>query len=221
MNNHKYDKIDLTGYRHGRLTVISKSDHGRTLYVCRCDCGKEKEMTAYYIFHDLSCGCMEKENKDNLGEHNITHGMTETRLYRTWCKMKERCYNPNIQYYPRYGGRGITICDEWRYSFESFHDWAFSVGYDSSLTGNEQSLDRINPDGNYEPSNCRWITHKEQCRNRTNNRFVVHHGKKMTVSEFCETYGITYHKYVTRNLEKGLTTDDVISKWNKKHNKCA
>lgn len=219
MNTGKYNKIDFTGYRHGRLTVVAKADHGVTLYKCRCDCGKEKEMTPYYFMHDLSCGCLEKENRENLGAHNKTHGMTETKLYHTWCKMKERCYNPNIEHYDKYGGRGITICDEWKSSFESFRDWAYSSGYDETLDRKQQSIDRIDVNGNYEPSNCRWISHKEQSRNRTNNVFLLHKGKRITVAEFCETYGITYPAFVRRRMKKGLSPEDIIADWDKKHNR--
>ena len=219
MNAGKYNKIDFVGYRHGRLTVISKADHGITLYKCGCDCGNEREMTPYYFTRYLSCGCLEKENRENLGAHNITHRMTETKLYHTWCKMKERCYNPNIEHYNKYGGRGITICDEWRYSFEAFRDWAYSAGYDETLNRKQQSLDRIDVNGNYDPTNCRWISHKEQCRNRTNNVFLPYNGSLITVAEFCEINGITYSSFVSRRLKKGLTSDRIIDDWNKKHNR--
>ena len=217
MNTGKYYNVDFVGYRHGKLTVIEKADHGKTLYKCKCDCGKIKELTPYYFLKYLSRGCLEKENRDNLGKHNITHGMTETKLYHTWCKMKERCYNPNIEHYGSYGGRGITVCDEWKNSFEAFRDWALNNGFNELLDRKAQSLDRINVDGNYEPDNCRWISHKEQCRNRTNNVRLEHCGKQITIAEFCELYGITYSSFVTRRLKKGILSDDIVSDWRKKH----
>lgn len=208
---------DLTGKRHGRLTVIRKADTGISQWVCKCDCGKEKVLTPYYFYTDLSCGCLERENAKTLGRHNVTHGKANTRLYHTWCKMKERCNNPNIQFYYRYGGRGIKVCDEWNESFESFYDWAIKSGYDENLTGNEQSLDRIDPNGNYNSENCRWITHKEQCRNRTYNRYIDFEGKTMTIAEFCETTGIGYHKFVTRWQNKGFTGEEILKRWEDKH----
>lgn len=219
MNSHKYNEVDFTGKRHGLLTVISKATHGRTVYVCKCDCGTIKEMTPYYFLHDMSCGCLERENRNNLGAHNLTHGMTETRLYRTWCKMKERCNNPNTEHYCRYGGRGIKVCEEWNTSFESFREWAYSAGYDENLNGREQSIDRIDVNGNYEPSNCRWISHKEQCRNRTNNSYILLEGKAITISEFCETNGISYGAFVRRRLKKGLSAEQIVSDWRKKHDR--
>lgn len=216
-NSNKYNHIDFSGTRHGKLTVIEKANHGRTMYICKCDCGTVRELSPYYFLRYKSCGCAERENKNHLGEHNVKHGMTDTRLYRTWCKMKERCYNPNIEHYPHYGGRGIKVCEEWKNSFETFRDWAYSVGFDENSTGKEQSIDRIDTNGNYEPNNCRWINHKEQCRNRTNNVFLVHNGRRMTLSEFCETYGITYIQFVVRRLAKGISSEQIISDWKKNH----
>ena len=219
MNSYRYYGEDFVGQRHGMLTVVAKADHGRTLYVCRCDCGRLKEMTPYYFLQDQSCGCLEKENREKLGSYNVTHGMTKTKLYHTWCKMKERCYNPNIEHYDKYGGRGITICEEWKTSFEAFRDWAYSAGYDENLDRKQQSLDRIDVNGNYEPNNCRWVSYKDQCRNRTNNSFIEHNGNRITLAEFCETYGITYNAFVIRRLKKGLSSDEIITEWNKKHNR--
>ena len=212
-NSYKYDGIDFTGYKNGKLTVLRKSNKGRSWWVCKCDCGNTVELPTWKALVNKSCGCLEKENLAKIGKANKTHGQTNTRLYRTWCKMKERCYNPNIEHYPEYGGRGITVCDEWRNSFENFQSWALSTGYDEKLNGNQQSLDRINVDWNYEPDNCRWVTHKEQMRNTTRTVYVEQEGKKVSLSTFCEKYGITYSKFVTRHLERGLTTNEIIKIW--------
>ena len=104
-----------------------------------------------------SCGCLNKQG-------NPKHGLRYTRLYRIWINMKTRCYNKNTNRYKDYGARGITICNEWRNDFMSFYNWSMNNGYDENLT-----IDRINNDKNYEPSNCRWITVKEQNRNKRNN----------------------------------------------------
>ena len=92
------------------------------------------------------------------------HGMKHTRIYETWCGMKKRCYNPNSKSYKDYGERGIVVCDEWKNDFLSFYNWSVQNGYGENL-----QIDRIDTNGNYEPSNCRWITHAEQQRNRRNN----------------------------------------------------
>ena len=212
-NSYRYKGVDLVGQRHGMLQVIQKANHGRSWWVCKCDCGKIVELQTYRFFEYKSCGCLEKENLAKIGKANKTNGQTDTRLYRTWCKMKERCYNPNIEHYPEYGGRGITVCDEWRNSFENFQSWAVSTGYNEKLNGNQQSLDRINVDWNYEPDNCRWVTHKEQMRNTTRTVYIEHEGKKITLAEFCEKNGITYSSFVTRHIKRGFTTEELLKAW--------
>lgn len=212
-NSYRYKGIDFVGHRSGRLTVIRKSDVGRSQWVCRCDCGKEVTLLTSRLLEYKSCGCLEKENREKLSTYTRTHGMTETRLYRTWCKMKDRCNNPNIEHYPEYGGRGIKVCDEWKNSFENFRDWAYSVGYDEKLSGKEQSIDRIDVNGNYEPSNCRWVTHKEQTRNKTNTIYMHYKGGKVPISAFCEENGITYEHFVIRNLERGLKAEEMLRIW--------
>lgn len=111
--------------------------------------------------------------------------MTRTRIYRIWSDMKTRCYQKSHRSYNNYGGRGITVCEEWKNSSDSFIEWAFSSGYQEHLT-----LDRIDTNGNYEPSNCRWITRKEQCNNTRKNVFLEYKGKKQTVSQWAEELGI-------------------------------
>lgn len=116
----------------------------------------------------VSCGCRRAEG---LGDAVRKHGLTDTRAYKIWCKMKERCNCPTCPSYPRYGGRGITVCSEWNDDFQSFYDWAMSHGYEDSLT-----IDRIDNDGNYEPDNCRWITKSENSRKRMLDEHQRRHG---------------------------------------------
>lgn len=102
--------------------------------------------------------------------------------------MKDRCYNKKCKDYCRYGGRGITVCDEWKDDFRAFYDWCISNGYRDDL-----SIDRIDVNGNYEPTNCRWTTNKIQCRNRRNNLLLEYKGKVKSLAEWCEELSLDYH----------------------------
>lgn len=140
------------GFRSGQLLVLKLSERGGYRF-CRCDCGIEKEISVNSLGQGVkSCGCLRRKS-------NLTHGMANSREYKSWCMMHSRCSNPNYTYYYRYGGRGIRVCDRWN-SFESFYA-------DMGQRPAGKSLDRINNDGNYEPGNCRWSTQKEQIGNRS------------------------------------------------------
>lgn len=163
---------DLTGKKFGRLTVIERSGsdkHGTPLWLCKCDCSNKKLVRGYDLVRGStkSCGCLSSEM---FVERHKKHGMKNTRLYEVWKSMRKRCFNPNSPNYKNYGGRGITICDEWKDSFKAFYDWAISSGYDSNAKRGEYTIDRIDVNGNYEPSNCRWLTIQEQQRNKRNNK---------------------------------------------------
>lgn len=208
-NSYRYKDADLTGLRRGKLVVVRKANFGRSQWVCKCDCGNEVTLPAYRIMEYISCGCVGRENAMHLDKHTRTHGMTNTRLYHTYCKMKERCYNPKIEHYPEYGGRGIKMCDEWRNSFESFRDWAYSAGYDPTKDRKEQSLDRIDVNGNYEPDNCRWITQKEQTRNTRRTIYIYDNGVKKPFIQFCEENGIKDYKKASRWLQNGKSLQEI------------
>lgn len=217
-NSYKYSGIDFSGFQNGRLTVLEKANRGRSWWRCKCECGKELELPVWKFKENKSCGCLEKENLSNLSSKTKTHGMTKTRLYSVWCGIKDRCLNPNTEHYDRYGGRGITICEDWQKSFESFRDWAYSVGYDDSLTGKFQSIERVNVNGNYEPSNCKWVSSKEQARNTSRTVYVDFEGKRVPLSAFCEKNGITYSAFVRRHLKNGCSATEIIRIWEFKHN---
>ena len=157
--------FDLTGIRFGMLTVIRRVENGpnrTTRLLCRCDCGNEKVVACIELVNGdtRSCGCYRKQaTHDRLKRPGGK--LDHPRLYREWHNMRMRCYYPSCEGYKWYGGRGITVCEEWNKDFGPFRDWALSHGYTDELT-----LDRIDNDGNYEPSNCRWVSMKEQCTNR-------------------------------------------------------
>jgi len=154
---------DLTGKRYGKLTVlkyVGKDKNRHSLWLCKCDCGVEKTISSTALqAGQKSCGC--EGARTTLSQRMTKHGMYKSRIYDIWHCMKDRCYREGNSKYYLYGGRGIRVCDEWKNDFVPFYEWAMSNGYKDDLT-----LDRIDSDGNYEPSNCRWATVTEQNRNR-------------------------------------------------------
>ena len=131
-------------------------------------------------------------------------GKSNSRLYNIWLHMKGRCYRKTDDHYEHYGEKGITMCDEWKNDFKAFYDWAMSNGYADNLT-----IDRINVNGNYEPSNCRWVTMKEQCNNRTSNVILTINGESHNIQKWSEITGIKYHTIYAR-MKRGLNGVDLI-----------
>lgn len=202
---------DLTGNKYGMLTVIEiePTNTRRTYWKCLCECGNYKTVRSDSLLGGLirSCGCLKKQQDRINLTANHSHKMSRTRLYHIWQSMKKRCLNPNSQDYPRYGGRGITICEDWQNSFSNFMKWANESGYSEELT-----IDRIDYDGNYEPCNCRWATAKQQSNNRRSNHLVTIGGETMNVTQWCEKYHIKMSVLkgrMRRNPQKPI--EDIIS----------
>lgn len=203
-------QIDLTGHKQGRLTIIEyagKNSSGRTTWKCQCSCGN----VAYITTHELrnsrhpqeSCGCLRNELS---GSRTRTHGLSgNKRLFNIWCHMRTRCNNPHRKSYARYGGRGIKVCEEWDNSFESFYYWAIHNGYKDNLT-----LDRIDNNGNYEPSNCRWVDYFVQANNRSNNHIITYKGKTQTLQQWANELGMNDRIIRDRIMKLGWCIEEAF-----------
>lgn len=181
--------LDMTGQRFGRLVVLKisseRSETGKIQWDCICDCGNTKKVVGTYLRsgRTKSCGCLSNETRRKSSTK--THGQSKKRIYREWVSMKKRCdktYHGHKGYYDK----GITFCDEWN-EFEVFYEWALANGYQDNLT-----LDRKDNDGNYEPSNCRWATPKEQANNKSNNVYIEYNGKIQTLKQWSEELELSY-----------------------------
>ena len=169
--------IDLTGNIYTKLTVLARVDnnkHGQSMWLCRCECGNTKIVRQSHILsgNTKSCGCFYKER---IHEIHLKHGHNKKKhtssTYKSWSELIQRCTNPNNKRYERYMGRGITVCTRWLNSFENFLE---DMGERPSK---DHSIDRIDNDGNYEPSNCRWTTYKEQNSNQRSNVWMTFNGE--------------------------------------------
>lgn len=194
----------LIGSRFGRLTVIEQGERLDTItWVCLCDCGNKKSIRTSDLTSGkvVSCGCYSREISSKRA---TKHNLVNTRLYCTYNNMKSRCYRKSNKHYCIYGGRGIKICDEWLNSFKDFYDWAMDNGYREDLT-----IDRIDVNGDYEPSNCRWVTISEQSNNRRSCRYYTINGVTKNLQQWCNTYSVSRGK-VRNFLKKGYGIEDAL-----------
>lgn len=200
---------DLTGQKFGRLTVIGLDESKntrKTYWICQCECGGIKSARSDSLLCGAikSCGCMKKEQDRVNLTANHSHKQSGTRLYKIWQGMKKRCNDKLSPCYFRYGGRGIKVCEEWDNSFVPFYEWAINNGYTEELT-----LDRIDNNGNYEPSNCRWATMQEQSNNRNSNIKITIGNATKTLLQWCEIFEVDYqtarsryHRFPDQTLEE-------------------
>ena len=196
---------DLSGQRFGRLIALSEAERsplGRTQWLCRCDCGNVKVVASRHLKNGAtkSCGCWH----DEAASINATkHGRYGTRTYTAWSGMLQRCTNPSNRFYSDYGGRGIKVCERWR----TFANFLADMGE----VPEGMSIDRIDPNGDYEPSNCRWATAQEQARNRRSNRAVTFNGETKTLAEWAEKLGIGYGTLHSRLNYYGWDTEKAFT----------
>ena len=196
-------KNDLTGRRFGRLSVIGVDDRGtrKTYFWCQCDCGTVKSIRGDGLLSGriVSCGCKKREQDRINLEANHKHKMSHTRPYEIWQGIKGRCYNKNDARYSRYGGRGITVCEEWREDFSAFYKWALANGYRDDLT-----IDRIDNNKGYSPDNCRWADQETQSRNRASNVKIRIGNATRTLVEWCEIFDLDYKTVYARYRRNGF-----------------
>lgn len=180
--------MDISGRKFGKLYVMKKTNEknksGDYKYKCQCDCGEIVLVVGSNLKngHSKSCGCVRRRISKGYRMKNI-------RLYSIYCNMKQRCYNKNTRQYKNYGGRGIKVCDEWLNNYTSFYNWAINNGYKDNLT-----IDRINVNGNYEPTNCRWATNEEQKYNKTTSRYITYKEETHCLAEWAKILKMTPQK---------------------------
>lgn len=200
---------DLTGKRFNRLTVIKRVENMgvQPMWLCRCDCGNETVIRGHKIKHGItkSCGCLVIET---ITKHNGRHD----RLYNIWRGMRRRCYDKSSPKYKNYGERGIVVCSEWVNDYSAFREWAIQHGYDDSAKFGECTLDRINVNGNYDPSNCRFVSLSVQSFNRTDTDFITYNNETKSLTLWAQEYGLKQATLWARlyvyhwDIEKALTT---------------
>ena len=210
-----HDTINI-GDKIGRWEVLSPADpvirNNKKIrrWLCRCECGTERVVRELSLKQETSksCGCLHKEIASEACRANMTtHGMSNTRLYAIYKHMCNRCYRPTDSRYSLYGGRGITVCDEWLDSFEAFYNWSIKNGYNDSL-----SIDRKDFNGSYTPDNCRWANDYEQSNNRSCNKNYTYKDETHTISEWAKIFDMPYKKLWKRlevlgwEISKALTT---------------
>lgn len=202
-------KNDLAGKKFGRLTAIEIAGTSKqhvAVWRCICDCGNEKLVERYCLTQGRvrSCGCLPRE-LNKTGNNRRVHGMCGTRIYRIWKQMKTRCSNPNTDDWKDYGGRGITVCEEWQDNFQAFYEWAMANGYQDDLT-----IDRIDYDKGYSPDNCKWADITTQANNRHTNHLITINGTTKTCMEWIKDTGISKSTFYQR-LRKGISGEALIT----------
>lgn len=196
--------IDLTGQKFALLTVISRAENGskgNAYWNCKCDCGNHTVVSGSNLRSGAvkSCGCLLHKGKD-------THHLSNTRLYRIWNAIIQRCNNKDHWAFKYYGEKGIRVCKEWESDFMTFYRWAINNGYLDGLT-----IDRIDNTKDYYPENCRWVDRKVQANNRTFCKMIEYKGKTQNLMQWCEELNLNYKRVHSRLYRLGWTFEEAIS----------
>lgn len=220
--------LDLTGQKYNRLTVIErapdffdKNGKRKTKWLCKCDCGKHVSVATHDLRsgHTSSCGCYQRERTSEAGKK---HGLKHTAIYKKWLAIKDRCFNSRNKRFHCYGGRGITVCEEWKNDFQAFYNYVSMLPH---FGEKGYSLDRIDNNGNYEPNNVRWATETEQARNKSNTLYIEHNEERKTISEWSQITGIKYatllHRYHLGLADKEIFYKGVLKYGTKNQRNCS
>lgn len=198
---------DLKGKRFGRLVVKSFDGikNGAYYWICKCDCGNEKSICSCHFKYGKtnSCGCY---NKELISKRTTKHHLTNTRLFKIWRGMIDRCYYKTHKYYKNYGGRGIDICKEWKDDFKSFYDWAIKNGYNENAKRGKCTIDRIDNNKGYFPENCRWVDMYVQQNNTRKTKKVWYNNVNITLEELSKLCGIS-KSILYKRLYKGWSIE--------------
>ena len=209
-------KKDISGMRFGMWTVLAedgKNKHGAYKWICRCDCGTVRSVAGHTLRLGKStcCGCNARNRIEASKKATVKHNGRKDRLYNVWRGVIDRCCNRNSKYYSRYGGRGISICEEWRHDYSKFREWALSTGYDDKARKYECTLDRVNNDGGYYPENCRWVNMKGQCNNRSSNHRITYNNVSHTISEWSRITGVRKDTLRRRIFKYGWSVERALT----------
>lgn len=196
------------GSKFGHWTVLGLTDDKKKA-LCRCDCGNKKIVWKTNLIYgkSSSCGCVPHAKTI---ERCTKHGGTKTRLYSVWSNMRRRCYETTNSRYHRYGGRGIKVCPEWKDDFGAFREWMLSQGYDETSKYGEQTLDRIDNDGDYSPDNCRLANLKEQSANRCTRHLLEYNGISLSITEWNTKMGYP-DGCIDNRIRKGWSAERAIT----------
>lgn len=205
--------LDLKGQKFGRLTVLERAENtkaNKSKWLCKCDCGNLRKVVGSNLKNGMtkSCGCLEREL--NI-QRSTRHGLESTRICHVWRNIKARCQNPKNTSYKNYGGRGITICEEWlgENGLKNFAQWAYENGYDENAEKGKCTIDRIDNNKGYYPENCRWVDLHVQANNKRNNVLITYNGRTQTLEQWCKELNLS-RSMVKHRYERGWSTNDLF-----------
>ena len=208
-------KLNIIGEKYNKLLVIEeeKPRANNRMFKCICDCGNITivSMSNLRANRIVSCGCHKREI---CMKRSVSHNQRHTFLYEVWKGIKQRCYNSHNKSYHNYGGRGIVVCNEWKDNFQAFYDWSYANGYSVENQKDEKhklTIDRIDVNGNYEPSNCRWVDRKTQASNMRTTKQITINGETKCLSEWFRVLKVSAWEYY-KKIKNGMTSEQALTK---------